>query len=354
MAVHEATIERDAFGQTAAGVAVDRYTLRNRGGMMVRLITYGATVTELWAPDRQGIAADLVLGFDQLSQYEMQSPYFGCTVGRVAFRIARGEFVLDGQSYQLTLNDGADHLHGGRQGFSHVVWQAEPLPDPASPAVRFTYRSPDGDQGYPGTLDTAVVYTLTEDGELRIDYAASADRPTPVNLTHHSYFNLAGAGSGDILEHVLQLDADRWIPAEKPDLPSGEVAPVTGTPFDFLQPTPIGARIQHVGGPTQGYDLAYLHNYPDGNMARVATVYEPRSGRTMVVSTNEPAIILYTGNYLDGSLRGKGGTAYGRYAGVCLETGRPPDAVHHPQFPSTILRPGQVYRHTCAYQFFAR
>jgi len=354
MSVPEATIEKEAFGQTADGTAVDRYTLRNGSGMTVRLITYGATVTELWTPDRQGAAADLVLGFDRLSQYETQSPYFGCVVGRVAFRIAGGKFDLDGRSYQLTVNDGGDHLHGGRKGFSHVVWEAESLPDPKSPAVRFTHRSPDGDQGYPGTLDTAVTYTLTEAGELRIDYTATTDRPTPVNLSHHSYFNLAGAGAGDILAHVLQLDADRWIPAEKPDLPSGEVAPVTGTPFDFLQPTPIGARIQQVGGPTQGYDLAYLHNHPDGNLARVATVHEQQSGRGMAVWTNEPAIILYTGNYLDGSLRGKGGVPYGQYAGICLETGRPPDAVHHPQFPSTILRPGQVYRHTCVYQFFAR
>jgi len=353
MAMHEATIERDAFGQTADGVAVDRYTLR-KGGMTVRLITYGATVTELWTPDRQGTLADVVLGFDRLSQYETQSPYFGCTVGRVAFRIAGGKFDLDGRSYQLALNEGSDHLHGGTKGFSHVVWRAEPLPDPASPAVRFTYRSPDGDQGYPGTLDTAVVYALTENGELRIEYTATTDRPTPLNLTHHSYFNLAGAGCGDILGHVLQMDADRWIPAEKPDLPSGEVAPVTGTPFDFTRPTAIGARIREISGPTQGYDLAYLHNYPDGNMARVATLHEPRSGRTMDVSTNEPAIILYTGNYLDGSLRGKRGVPYAQYAGVCLETGRPPDAVHHPSFPSTILRPGQVYRHTCVYQFSAR
>lgn len=353
MEMHEATIERDAFGKTADGLEVDRYTLRNVG-VTVRLITYGATVTELWAPDRQGTAADLVLGFDQLSQYETQSPYFGCAIGRVAFRIAGGKFDLDGRSYQLTLNDGSDHLHGGVKGFSHAVWQAEPLPNPIAPAVRLTYRSPDGDQGYPGTLDVAVVYTLTRNGELRIDYTATTDRPTLVNLTHHSYFNLAGAGCGDVLGHVLQMDADRWIPAEKPDLPSGEVASAAGTPFDFTKPTAIGARIDQIGGPTQGYDLAYLHNHPGGNMARVATLHEPRSGRTMDVSTNEPAIVLYTGNYLDGSLRGKGGMVYGRHAGVCLETGRPPDAVHHPNFPSTILRPGQVYQHTCVYQFFVR
>lgn len=354
MATGEATIERDAFGETADGVPVDRYTLRNARGMMVRIITYGATVTELWTPDRQGTAADVVLGFDHLSQYETQSPYFGCTVGRVAFRIAGGEFVLDDIPYRLTLNDGSHHLHGGAKGFSRVVWQAEPLPSGVVPGIRFKYRSPDGDQGYPGTLDATVVYTLTAEGGLRIDYTATTDRPTPVNLTHHSYFNLAGAGQGDVLGHVLEIDADQWIPAEEPDLPSGDVASVEGTPFDFTRPMPIGARVYQVGGKTRGYDLAYLHNHPDGDLARVATVYEPRSGRVMDVVTTEPGLVLYGGNYLDGSLRGKGGAAYAQYSGVCLETGRPPDAVHHPHFPSTILRPGQVYRHTCIYRFSTR
>ena len=354
MAMNEATIERDAFGTTADGAPVDRYTLRNARGMTVRIITYGATVTELWVPDRQGAAADVVLGFDRLSQYETQSPYFGCTVGRVAFRIAGGEFVLDGKPYRLTLNDGSHHLHGGVKGFSRVVWQAHALPSGESPAVRFTYRSPDGDQGYPGTLDTAVVYTLTPGGELRIDYTATTDRPTPVNLTHHSYFNLAGAGQGDVLGHVLQIDADRWIPAEEPDLPSGDVASVKGTPFDFTSPTPIGARVRLAGGKTQGYDLAYLHNHPNGELACVAAVHEPRSGRAMDVLTTEPGLVLYGGNYLDGSLQGKGGKPYAQYSGVCLETGRPPDAVHHPSFPSTILRPGEIYRHTCVYRFSAR
>jgi aldose 1-epimerase len=353
MDMRGAAIERDAFGQTADGVAVDRYTLRN-GRVAVRLISFGATVNELWTPDRQGTAADVVLGFDRLAQYETQSPYFGATVGRVAFRIAGGRFDLDGRSYQLTVNDGADHLHGGFKGFSHVVWWAEPLADGGSPAIRFTHRSPEGDQGYPGAVDVAVVYTLTQEAELRIDYTAITDRPTPVNLTHHSYFNLAGAGSGDVLGHVLQIDADRWLPAEQPDLLTGEIATVAGTPFDFTRPTPIGARIDEIGGAAQGYDLAYLHNHPDGGLARVATVYEPQSGRAMDVSTSEPALVLYSGNYLDGTLRGKGGAIYVRRAGVCFETGRPSDAVHHPHFPTTILRPGDVYRHTCVYRFSIR
>jgi aldose 1-epimerase len=346
-------LEQDAFGHTADGVPVDRYTLRNARGVIVRLITYGATVTELWTPDQQGRLADVVLGFDNLAQYETQSPYFGCMAGRVAFRIAHAEFTLDGRQYQLTRNDGLHHLHGGVRGFSRVVWQAEPTSSDLGPAVKFTYRSPDGDQGYPGTLAIAVVYTLTEQCELRIDCTATTDRPTLVNLTHHSYFNLAGAGSGDILGHVLQLDADRWIAGEEPDLPSGEIAPVQNTPYDFIRPTPIGARIHQAGSKIKGYDLCYLHNHPDGTLARVATVHEPFSGRTMEVSTTEPAIVLYTGNYLDGSLQGKNGTVYQKHAGLCLETGRPPDAIHYPIFPTIVLRPEQVYHHTCVYRFSA-
>jgi aldose 1-epimerase len=347
------SIEKDPFGTTADGIPVDRYTLRNGRGAMVRLITFGATVTELWMPDRQGTLADVVLGLDNLSQYETQSPYMGCTVGRVAFRIAGGRFVLDGKSYQLSMTERGQHLHGGPKGFSHVVWQAEPLPAGGWPGVTFTHRSPDGDQGYPGTMDLSVVYTLTDDNELRIDYAAKADQATPINLTHHSYFNLAGEGRGDVLGHVLQLDADRWIPAEEPDLPSGAIADVTDTPYDFRKPTPIGARIRQADANAKGYDLCYLLDHDDGSLARVATLSEPTSGRAVDVSTTEPAIVLYTGNYLDGTLRGKGGAVYPQHSGVCLETGRPPDAINHPHFPTTVLRPAQTYRHTCVYRFSA-
>ncbi|MDY0170745.1 MAG: aldose epimerase family protein, partial [Thermoguttaceae bacterium] len=223
--------EKDLFGRTADGVDVDRYTLRNSRGAMARIITFGATVTELWMPDRDGELADVVLGFDELGQYEQRGPYFGTVVGRVAFRIAGSKFELDGTEYRLTSHDGGPHLHGGARGFSHVVWQAEPTVIDGAPAVKLIYRSPDGDQGYPGALDTAVVYSLTEENELRIEWTAMTDRPTLVNLAHHGYFNLAGAGAGDILEHVLWLDADRWIPAEQPDLPSGEIVSVTGTPY---------------------------------------------------------------------------------------------------------------------------
>ncbi len=345
-------IERDVFGKTSDGETVHRYTLINSHGLKVRIITFGATVTELWTPDRRGGLEDVVLGFDDLESYETRSPYFGCIAGRVAFRIVGGEFELDGVKHRLTLNDGAQHLHGGTRGFSRVVWRAEPVSG-SIPAVKFTHRSLDGDQGYPGTLDVAVIYSLSEEDELRIECTATTDRPTLVNLTHHSFFNLAGAHRGDVLNHVVQLDADRWIPAGRTDYPE-EVAAVNGTPFDFRKPTVVGARFHETGNTPEGYDLCYLHNHSTQGLVRVASVSEPHSGRMLDVLTNEPAIVLYTGNYLDGTLKGKEGVTYQRYAGLCLETGRPPDAIHHPRFPSTVIRPGEEYHHRCVYHFFTR
>jgi aldose 1-epimerase len=344
-------MEQDVFGVTADGITVDRYTLRNSRGMAVSLITYGATVTELWAPDSQGKRDDIVLGFDNLAQYETQSPYFGCTVGRVAFRIVGGKFSLDGKTYQLALNSGIHHLHGGIKGFSKVVWKAEPEERPDAVAVKFTHFSPDGDQGYPGNLQVTAVYSLTEQNELRIDYSATTDQPTPVNLTHHGYFNLAGADSGNVLGHVVRLDADHYTPSDATMSPTGEIAPVMGTPLDFTRPMAIGLRVGTPDGVKDGYDLAYLHNHPEGTLATVAVVEEPVSGRRMEVLTNEPAIIFYTGHYLNGTLQGKRGRTYGKHAGLCLEPGRLPDSVHHDAFPSVILRPGQIYQHTCLYRF---
>lgn len=341
---------KDLFGTTADGQTVDRYTLTNSRGMKVRIITFGATVTELWTPDNGGQLADIVLGFDDLASYETRSPYFGATVGRVAFRIVNREFSLDGRQYLLTQNDGAHHLHGGTPGFSHVVWRAEPLAGPI-PAVKFTHRSPDGDNGYPGTLDVTAVYSLTDDNELRIEFTATTGRPTLLNMTHHSYFNLSGPGSGTIHDHVLQLDADRWIPTLEPDVPTGQIADVRGTPFDFTQPTPVGSRLQEAGGTPVGYDLCYLHNKAGQGLARVANVHDPKSGRRIDVSTNEPGIVLYTSNFLDGTLKGKGGKTYAQHTALCLETGRPPDAIHHPLFPSIVLRPNETYHHECVYRF---
>jgi aldose 1-epimerase len=340
----------DRFGVTADGVAVERYTLRNAAGMTVKIITYGATVTELRAPDRQGRFADVVLGFDSLRQYETDSPYFGCTVGRVAFRITNAQFTLDGKLYRLTRNAGQHHLHGGVKGLSKVVWRAEPQVGQDLPAVKFSYRSPDGDQGYPGNLDVTVVYTLTERNELRIGYTAVTDQNTPVNLSHHSYFNLAGAGAGDVLGHLLQLEADRYTPTDAATIPTGEIVTVRGTPFDFLTKEKIGARIERVGG----YDLSYLRSESGRELVRVATLEEPISGRRMDVLTTSPAIILYTGNYLDGSLKGKSGVTYRKHAGVCLETGHLPDSVNQARFPTTILHPGKTYRETCIYRFSAK
>jgi aldose 1-epimerase len=344
-------LEKETFGWTAAGETVDRYTLRNAGGMIVRTITYGATVTELFAPDRHGTPADVVLGFDDLASYESHNAYFGCMVGRVAFRIRDGRFSLDGKQYQLACDAGGAHLHGGPLGFSKIVWQAEPLRTPDGPAVKLTCRSPDGDQGYPGTLDVSVVYSLTDDNEFRVDCTATTDQSTLVNLAHHSYFNLCGAGCRDILDHRLRLDADLFIPAGAPGVPSGDIVTVRETPFDFTQSTRIGARIEETGGDPPGYDFCYLRNAPAGATARVAELCEPASGRRMEISTNEPAIVAYTANYLDGTLRGKGGAVYERHAAICLETGRPPDAIRFPHLPSIVLHPGDPYRHMCIYRF---
>lgn len=344
-------VEKDTFGATAQGTPVDRYTLRNARGMMLRVVTYGATVTELWAPDRQGQLDDLVLGFDQLATYETQSPYFGCVVGRVAFRIPGGKFSLDGQDYQLLLNSGKHHLHGGPKGLSKVVWTARPLAQAKCPTVEFTYKSPDGDQGYPGNLSVTMIYSLTEDNEWRIDYTAVTDRPTLVNLTNHSYFNLAGAASGRNVEgQTLQLDADRYSATDATMTPTGELAPVQGTAFDFTKPARIGSRIDQTG-PTNGYDLAYLVNRPGDLAACAARVTEPTTGRTLEVRTTQPALIFYTGNALNGTLRGKQGAMYNQRAGLCLETGHLPDSIHHANFPSVVLRPGETFRHTCIYKF---
>jgi aldose 1-epimerase len=345
--MYNAGIESDLFGVTTDGVVVPRYTLRNTRGMCVRIIAYGATVTELLVPDRQGRVEDVVLGFDHLDHYERNTIYAGCTVGRVAFRITDAQFERGGQTYHLTRNAGRHHLHGGIRGLSKLVWRAEPVPEASAPAVRFSHRSPDGDQGYPGNLDVAVVFTLTDDNALRIDYTATTDQATPVNLTHHGYFNLAGAAAGDVLDHVLHLDADRYSVTDAELIPTGELAPVRGTPLDFTQPLSIGARIAAAGG----YDLAYLRSGPGPALARVATLFEPVSGRRLEVATTSPAIILYTGNYLNGSLTGKGGRALRQHAGVCLETGHLPDSIRHAHFPSILLQPGAIYRETCVYRF---
>ncbi|NLX95336.1 MAG: galactose mutarotase [Rhodopirellula sp.] len=347
MPAYRTPIEKQPFGFTADGSSVDRYTLRNNNGPSVSLVNFGATVTELHLPDRKGDFDDVVLGFDNLAQYETQSPYFGSTVGRVAFRIPGGRFDLDGRTYQLELNRAPHHLHGGTKGLSWVVWQAEPLDTPDGPAVRCTYHSPDGDQGYPGNLDVAVVHTLTNRNELKIDYTATTDRATPVNLTHHGYFNLAGAGCGDVLDHVVWIDADHYTPTDDSLTPTGEIAPVADTVFDLTKPVRIGQRQAQTGG----FDLAYLHNHTGGSLELVARVEEPSSGRVLEVLSTAPAVIFYTGKWMPERMEGKRGRIYEKFGGLCVETGHLPDSVHHENFPSMILRPGQIYRQTCVYRF---
>jgi aldose 1-epimerase len=274
-------------------------------------------------------------------------------VGRTAFRIPYGRFELDGRSYQLDANGGPHHIHGGTKGFSWVVWDAEPLARDDGPAVRFTFHSPDGDQGYPGGVDAAVIYSLTNAGELRIEFTATCDCPTPVDMTHHGYFNLAGAGAGDVNDHVVQIAADRYSETDDQVIATGAFLPVEGTPYDFTEPRRIGERLGMLPEQLGGYDLAYLNRNRRGTIAQVASVHEPTTGRTMRVLTDAPALVFYGGNYLDGTLRGKGGVVYRKHSGLAMETAGLPDAVNHADFPSIILRPGETYRRTCIYRFTA-
>ena len=342
----QARVLRSSFGKLPDGKAVDLYALTNANGLSAKVSTYGTIITELHVPDRDGKPGNIVLGFDNLAQYLKGHPYFGCTVGRVANRIAKGRFTLDGQTYALAINNGPNHLHGGLKGFDKVVWHAEPQ---AGAAVKFTYVSPDGEDGYPGKLTVAVTMGLTDANELRIDYLATTVKPTPVNLTNHSYFNLAG--DGDILGHELMIAADHYTPSDSTMIPTGEIKPVKDTPFDFTQPQPVGSRFAQLHTDPVGYDHNYVLNGGGKSLALAARVYEPRSGRVMEVHTTEPGVQLYTGNGLDGSLTGIGGVVYRQHSAICLETQHFPDSVNQPTFPSVILRPGQIYQQTTVHKF---
>ena len=347
-------IQEVNFGQTKDRKAVELYVLTNAGGMTAKVMTYGAILTELHVPDRAGKRADVVLGFDDLKGYLAGHPYFGATVGRVANRIAKGGFTLHGREYRLAVNNGPNALHGGRKGFDKVVWKAEPMHKKDAVAVKFTYRSPDGEEGYPGNLTASVTYTLTDQNELRLDYTATTDKATPVNLSNHSYFNLAGARSGEtILGHELMLAADRYTPVDDTLIPTGEIKPVRGTPLDFTRPTAIGARIGQLKQ-TGGYDHNFVLNSGGKALALAARVREPKSGRVMEMSTTEPGVQFYTGNFLDGKTKGKGGVAYPKHYGFCLEAQHFPDSVHHANFPSVILEPGKSYTQTTVYKFSAK
>ena len=351
-AAKKATIVKSPFGRTADGTTIDLFTLTNAHGMEVRAISYGATVTSIRVPDRNGKLDDVVLGFDTMDGYLGNHPYFGAVVGRYGNRIAKGQFTLDGKTYQLATNNGPNHLHGGVKGFDKVVWQGEPFERDGIAGVVYTHTSPDGDEGYPGTLVARVTYTLNASNELTVEYDATSDKATPINLTQHSYFNLGGDGAGDILGHELTIDADRYTPVDATLIPTGELAPVDGTPFDFRKTTAIGARIDADHQQIE-YGKGYDHNWVlnGASLRHAARLADPKSGRTLDVSTTEPGVQFYAGNFLDGTITGKAGHVYRHRSGLCLETQHFPDSPNHANFPSSILRAGARYQSKTVFAF---
>jgi aldose 1-epimerase len=349
-----ASLTRTPFGRLSDGHPVELFTLSNGNGIDVRTMPYGATVVAIRTPDRDGRIADIVLGFDRLDGYLNPHPYFGAVVGRYANRIAKGRFTLDGREYDLATNDGPNQLHGGVRGFDKAVWSAEPFERAGNVGIAYTHTSRDGDEGYPGTLTAYVTYTLTPRGQFVVHYEAVSDKATPVNLTQHSYFNLTGDAAGDILDHQLTIDADRFTPVDQSLIPTGELASVAGTPFDFRQPTPIGARINADDRQlrnARGYDHNWVLNRATTALTHAARVADPGSGRTLDVSTTEPGLQFYSGNFLDGTIKGKNGRVYKQRYGFCLETQHFPDSPNHPDFPTTIVRPGVAYRSTTVFAF---
>jgi aldose 1-epimerase len=344
------SVTKTSYGKLPDGTDIYLYTLANANGMKVKLITYGATITDVEVPDRNGKIANVTLCHDSLTGYLQEpSPYFGATVGRYANRIAKGKFTLDGKEYTLAVNNGKNHLHGGLKAFDKVVWQAEPLLEPAAIGVIFRYRSPDGEEGYPGKLSVKATYSLTDKNELKMDCEANCDKPTVVNLTNHAYWNLAGAGQGDVLHHEVMLPASRYLAVDEGLIPMGDPRPVKDTPMDFTRPMTIGARIDKVEG---GYDHCYVLDKPNGgnSFSLAARVSEPSSGRVLEIFTTQPAIQFYTGNFLDGKITA-GGKTYNKHFGFCLETQHYPDSPNHPSYPSTVLRPGETYRQTTVWKF---
>jgi aldose 1-epimerase len=343
-------ISKTAFGKTPDGEQVDLYTLTNTSGLRARIMTYGAIVVSLETPDRDGYLADITLGYENLQGYIENNPYFGAIVGRYGNRIAKGRFALDGVSYQLATNNGENHLHGGLKGFDKVVWRAEPIEEKDAVGLRLIYVSRDGEEGYPGTLTCEVVYLLTSADEFKVSYKATTDKATVLNLTHHSYFNLSGCAR-DILGHELTLNAGRYTPVDEGLIPTGELAPVAGTPFDFNSPKPIGLDINQAPG---GYDHNFVLNKESDEMTLAARVCEPQSGRVMEIYTTEPGLQFYSGNFLDSSITGKAGKVYHKHYGFCLETQHFPDSPNRPNFPSVVLRPGETYRHETVHKFYAK
>jgi aldose 1-epimerase len=348
-------ISKAPFGKTADGTPVDIFMLRNAKGCEARICNYGGIVTSLTVPDKNGKLGDVVLGYDNLDGYLKSTPYFGCLVGRYGNRIAKGKFTLNGTQYTLATNNGPNTLHGGKVGFDKVVWHATMLAGSRGPALELRYLSKDGEEGYPGNLSVTAVYTLTDDNALRLDYTATTDKDTVLNLTHHSYFNLRG--HGDNLGHVVQINADKFTPVDSTLIPTGELKPVDGTPFDFRKPTAIGARVNAAdeqikfGG---GYDHNWVINKQVGELAQQAVVYEPESGRVMEVWSTEPGLQFYGGNFLDGKITGKGGWTYKYRNGFCMEPQHFPDSPNQTNFPSVVLKPGQIYKNTIIYKFSAK
>ena len=347
-------IEKSSFCKTKDGKEVYIYILTNPNGMIAKITNYGATVTELWVPDQNGKMDDVVLGFDNISDYEEKSDYFGCIVGRYGNRIAKGRFALDGEEYVLATNNDENHLHGGVKGFDKVVWDAEAKETARGPALELNYLSKDGEEGYPGNLNVTVTYILTHNNELKIKYRATTDKPTVCNLTHHSYFNLQGQGSSDILDHKLMISADKYTPVDKGLIPTGEKPSVKGTPMDFNKATSIGLRID-ADHQQIAYGLGYDHNWildkKSDKLKLAASVIEPQSGRKMEVWTTEPGLQFYSGNFLNGSIVGKEGKTYKHRYGFCLETQHFPDSPNQPDFPSTTLLPGETYQTKTVYKF---
>lgn len=350
-------VTKEAWGKTDDGAPVDLFTLKNSAGMEARITNYGGILVSLKVPNASGKVEDVVLGFDNLSDYLKGHPFFGALVGRYGNRIAKGKFTLNGKEYTLAVNNGPNALHGGLKGFDKAVWKAKELETKDGPALELTYLSKDGEEGYPGNLNVKVVYTLTNKNELKIDYSAATDKDTVLNLTHHTYFNLLGAGTRDILSHMMTINADRFTPVDKDLIPTGELRSVKNTPLDFTKPVVIGARIDQDDEQLRfgkGYDHNWVLNGGGGNLALAARVTEPTSGRTMEVYTTEPGIQFYAGNFLDGTNVGKGGKVYKHRFGLCLETQHFPDSPNHPDFPTTVLKPGQELKSTTIYRFLAK
>ena len=349
-------VTREFFGTTPDGAAAELFTIVNAAGVTLKATNYGGIIVSLLVHDRAGRLDDVVLGYETLDGYFTDSPYFGAIIGRYANRVRDGRFTLDGRTYGLARNDGPNHLHGGVRGFDKVLWRAAPFRASEGAGVRFTYASADGEEGYPGMLQAGVTYTLTDGNELIFDYRATADKPTPVNLTQHSYFNLAGGGR-DILDHRLTIDADRFTPVDPTMIPTGELRSVAGTPFNFRRVRAIGAHIDEADEQIRlgrGYDHNFVLNNSGSGPVGAAAVCDPESGRAMEISTTEPGLQFYSGNLLDGTITGKGGQVYNRHQGFCLETQHFPDSPNQPAFPSTILRPGEEYRSRSVYRFTAR